>query len=423
MKTLHMLLLLTTLCLPATLLADRREKVVEASDKRKPDWIGRSDASALSVTEVGETLAEASERCLTTIRQHIVNAVAVNISSTESMTSRQITRDDLVTVMNDYASNVTTEAAGLPYINDIALTNAEAIYWERIYNKEEKRYRYEYSVRYPFTEAMRRELVDRFLEIDRRHVAELEQLRAGLETIDDIDDVRRAVNELDGLHGYFFDAGRKRETETLRRNYLDLYHRVSIVVEEEAPGMCLYSLQLAGRRVTTSVAPRLTSDSALDLQVRPDGDRQYRLTYNPAYASPTDINRIEILYLFGGTRVAKTILFEAAERPSLQPVGSVGICQTGESLKGTLRVRVTGSLQPVRLLLRNPADGTQIEATHLTPTRLRSGELEIAFEATGTILPDRTGIATIQGRIGCTDPTDGSTSETGFTLPLKLTIK
>ena len=159
MRRLLILAVSALFLLPLTASA-QKEKVVERSDKRKPEWIGRSDADAISVTEVGETLAEASERCMASIRQQIVNAVAVNISSTEKMTSRQITRDNLMTVMNDYSSNLMTEAAKLPYISDIALSNAEEVYWERIYSRKDKTYRYEYSVRYPFTEQTRRQLVD-----------------------------------------------------------------------------------------------------------------------------------------------------------------------------------------------------------------------------------------------------------------------
>lgn len=74
------------------------------------DWIGKSDPSHFAVTEVGETLSAASDKCMASIRQYIVNAVAVNISSAEKMTTRQVTRDQLVSVMNDYSSVLMTEA-------------------------------------------------------------------------------------------------------------------------------------------------------------------------------------------------------------------------------------------------------------------------------------------------------------------------
>ena len=62
--------------------------------------------------------------------------------------------------MSDYSSALMTEAGQLPYLNDITLSNAEAVYWERIYSKKTKTYRYEYSVLYPFPEQTRRQLIE-----------------------------------------------------------------------------------------------------------------------------------------------------------------------------------------------------------------------------------------------------------------------
>lgn len=304
------LIITVALTLLAAAAYAQKEKLVEASDKRKPDWIGRSDASAFSVTEVGESLAAASDRCMASIRQYIVNSIAVNVSSTEAMTTRQVTHDNLMTVMNDYSSVLMTEAGQLPFLNDITLSNAEETYWERIYDKRTKSYRYEYSVRYPFTETTRHSLVNAFLAIDNAKVARFEQLRTELENIIDLDRIPQALNELDGLDNYFFDTTRKNDVATLRRNYLGLYDRISIEVEEQTRGRCIYSLRLAGRLVTTSTPPRLTSQSAIALVVESRDDGRYILTYNAEYASPQDINTVEIRYSLGGGRIARTIYFE-----------------------------------------------------------------------------------------------------------------
>ena len=123
-RLLSISLLLAALCISTAAFA-QKDKVVEASSKRKPAWIGSSDRSHFAVTEVGETLAAASGKCMASIRQYIVNAVAVNVSSVEKMATRQITRDQLVTAMSDYSSALMTEAGQLPYLNNITLSNAE----------------------------------------------------------------------------------------------------------------------------------------------------------------------------------------------------------------------------------------------------------------------------------------------------------
>ena len=424
MRRLLILAVSALLFLPPTASA-QKEKVVERSDKHKPEWIGRTDASSISVTEVGASLAEASDKCMASIRQHILNAVAVNISSTETMSMRQITRDNLMTVMTDYSSSLMTEAAKLPYISDISLSNAEEIYWERIYCRKDKSYRYEYSVRYPFTEQTRRQLVEAFLAIDNAKVAELDRLRDGLDAVENIDRIRQAVNELDGLHAYFFDATRRGETETLRRNYLDLYKRISIEPESESAGSYIYSLRLDGRKVTTSLQPRLKSESAIDMEVKPYADNLYLLEYNPEYASAADINTIEVRYTFGDADVSKTVHFDpAAGKTILRPVGTVALEQNGGLLSGTIVLRIGGQAAEIkRLTLRNPVGGETFDVRVLAPTRLESGERSLCFEAEASVGHAQTGLDVISGTITYANSSSGQDTEVGFVLPFKLITK
>lgn len=305
-------ILVTALLTLSTLSAwAQKEKVVEQSDKKRPEWIGCSTSSTIAITETGKTLAEVQEKALASIRQNIINSVAVNITSTEEMTSRQVSKDNLYSVMHDYTSTLMTEAAKLPFMSNISLSNAKDIYWEKIYSKADKTYRYEYSVCYPFDEIERRNLVREFLAIDNKKVAELEALRREAETLTDLDRIPRALNALEELHAYFFDEVRRNETQEVMKNFRGLYKQVSIEVEEEQAGECIYSLRISGRRVVTSIPVRLKSDSALDMAVKAIDNERYMLSYDASYASPRDINSIEISYPMGAVKVSRTITFEA----------------------------------------------------------------------------------------------------------------
>ncbi len=305
-------ILVTALLTLSTLSAwAQKEKVVEQSDKKRPEWIGCSTLSTIAITETGKTLAEVQEKALASIRQNIINSVAVNITSTEEMTSRQVSKDNLYSVMHDYTSTLMTEAAKLPFMSNISLSNAKDIYWEKIYSKADKTYRYEYSVCYPFDEIERRNLVREFLAIDNKKVAELEALRREAETLTDLDRIPRALNALEELHAYFFDEVRRNETQEVMKNFRGLYKQVSIEVEEEQAGECIYSLRISGRRVVTSIPVRLKSDSALDMAVKAIDNERYMLSYDASYASPRDINSIEISYPMGAVKVSRTITFEA----------------------------------------------------------------------------------------------------------------
>lgn len=425
MKRFFTLTLLLAACCFSPGAFDQKDKVVEASGKRKPDWIGKSDPSHFAVTEVAPTLAAASEKCMASIRQYIVNAVAVNISSVEKMTTRQVTRDQLVSVMSDYSSVLMTEAGKLPYLNDITLSNAESVYWERIYSRKTKTYRYEYSVLYPFPETTRRQLIEAFLAVDDAKQADYERLRDELETIADLDRIQQNVNELDGLYGYFFDATRKGAVETLRRNYLALYNGISIEVESEMPGACVYSLRLGGRRVVTARPPRLQSESALGMDVRPCGEGLYLLTYDPQYASPADVNKIDLAYLFGGARVSRTIYFDPAEgKVAVLPKGVVRFEQTGGVLRGTVRLHVSGAQAEVRgVVFRNPADGARLATAKVEPVRIEEGERTLSFETAAVLARPANGLDVVRGSLAIFNPADGKTAEIDFILPYELTVK
>lgn len=292
----------------------QKEKVVDRSREARPSWIGCSTTDYIAVTEVGESLAEATDKAMNSVRQHILSSVAVNVVSTEVMLSRHISLNDMCKVMSNYSSTLMTEAAKIPYLSDISASNAADSYWERIYSRAEKYYRYEFSILYRFTEEMRKELVAQFVEIDNRKMAELERLKSEFESIDDLDRVKDAVYALEALEEYFFDATRRGEAEALRRSYNALYSRVTIAVEEQGEEYCIFSLRIGERRVRSSVGARLRSDAALEMSVEELGGGRYKLTYNGEYASPKDLNSIEIVYPFGGVSVDKTIYFEPTKR-------------------------------------------------------------------------------------------------------------
>ena len=292
----------------------QKDKVVEASRKERPSWIGTFNQSSITVTEVGPELSKVSEKALSSIYQHIINSIAVNITSNEKLLSKSVSYDNIHSVMSDYTSVLMSEAAKIPFISNISLTNATDIYWEKIYSRKDNSYRYEYSVQYPFDDITRRNLVAEFVAIDNAKMNELKTLQEGLKTFTNLDDIGRVVNSLDVLYSYFFDSTRRNETEALKRNYLALYSQIHIEIESERSGECIFALRLDDRNVTTSVPARLRSESALNMSVAPIEGNRYVLRYDASYASTRDINTIEIIYLFGARRVEKTIHFNAPHK-------------------------------------------------------------------------------------------------------------
>ncbi|WP_289823504.1 hypothetical protein, partial [Alistipes finegoldii] len=167
------------------------------------------------------------------------------------------------------------------------------------------------------------------------------------------------------------------------------------------------------------------SESALEMNVKPYGDDLYLLTYNSEYASPADVNKIDLTYLFGGARVSRTIYFDPAEgKVAVLPKGVVRFEQTGSLLRGTIQLRVNGAQAEVReLVFWNPADGARFAAAKVEPARIAQGERTLSFEMSAAPARSMNELDVVKGRLVVCNPADGKTAEINFILPYKLTTK
>ena len=194
-----------------------QEKVLESSAKKAPAWIGTTEAGFIIVSAEEPTLDAAQKRCLNDIRQSIVNAVCVNIRSEETLTERQTEYAVASDIYRRYESQLKTVAGRLPFITGILISDAET-YWEKRYVKRDKRTYYLCHVRYPFPITRRNALIAEFLRQDREQYAKLTALKEQFGTFTRIEEIDRAITELEPLIAYFFDDMRRNEAQALQRN-------------------------------------------------------------------------------------------------------------------------------------------------------------------------------------------------------------
>lgn len=300
-------------------------KVVERSASKRPSWLGVTVKDFVVVSAEAATLDEARDRCMTDIRQSIVNAVAVNISSEEISTEGQTVRNGAVDRYGSYLSNVKTIAGQLPFLTGIALSKGE-IYWEKCLVKTEKRYYYVCHVKYPFSESERNRLIAQFKKQDREQYAKYLEIKRKFSTFTQIDYVAEASAQLTALLDYFFDNLRRSEVSTLRDSYRRCYDRLMLVPQESRLGEYTYTLELDGRRMTCSKLPRATSELATDIQIRPDGGGLYRVSYNYETVTADDSPTIELRIGLGTKTLKHTIHFDVREEMmSMHPFGCIEI--------------------------------------------------------------------------------------------------
>ena len=402
----------------------QKEKVVERSASRAPEWLGISDADRFSVSATADTLDAAQQGCLNDIKQHIVSSIAVNISSEETFSQDALVRDNVTAMLTRYSSQVETKSADMPYLCGISLSKATGIYWERRFVKQQKRYYYICHVQYPFTESERRAAIDDFLRIDRQHESKLEELQRNFHTFTDLSYIGEAVSELDVLLGYFFDANRQRSATSLRDKYIRARQEVAVVPDSSSVGIFRYHLSLHGRQVTTDTKPTLKSDYATNLRVMPSGDGCI-LLYDEMGIEGEE-NTILITYPFGKD-ARHTVIFDPMEgKVRVRPCGTIVVTSIEEAGKSRLRIEIplrsrTDSqfeIECVEMSIANVA----VSAAPSADGRCFRGKGEhlLTIEAETAGKPSK-GVLT-EGFIRIRNPHDKTSTDCKFTLPYKINL-
>ncbi len=296
------LLTLSIVCLA------QKEKVVERSTKKAPEWIGTSNTDYFSVSATAETLDKAKDQCLIEIRQHIITSIAVNITSSESLNQTMFSTNDVTSVLTQYSSEVGTRSANLPFLSGISLSNAKDVYWERRFVKEDKRYYYVYHVYYPFSEFQRTTAIAQFRKMDSEYENKLIELEKNYREFTNLDYIREAIAEIKGLMGYFFDSARATRAAALFNAYRDCAADVVIEEGEHSIKQIKYTLSLHGRTVTTSQKPVVRSNYADNIKVISNGDVNI-IKFEPV-AIAGEEHTIEIKYLLEGRTLSYNFLFD-----------------------------------------------------------------------------------------------------------------
>ena len=338
------ILLLALSVLLTLRVASAQEKILECSDKKAPQWIGTAESGFIVVSAEEPTLDATQKRCLNDIRQSIVETVCVNIRSEESLAERQTQYAGASEIYRRYESQLKTVAGRLPFITGISISDAE-IYWEKRYVKREKRSYYICHVRYPFPAARRNALIAEFLRQDRAQYDKLLALEERFDTLTRVEEIDRAITELEPLIAYFFDDLRREEAQALQRNYRKLYGMLSTVACGDGLGEHTFCFMLNDRRVTTSCRPAVRSPWATGIVVAPTDEGLYRVTYDYEMCPDDAENGIELIYRFGGRTLRHSFTFDVRqEKISVIPCGTLELDLTPHSNAADSCATVTGWL-------------------------------------------------------------------------------
>lgn len=137
------------------------DKVIQSSAKRMPGWVGGMEEGYFIVSAEGQTLDAAQQKAMTQIREQIISAIATRVHSATTITMHEITTNGSIDSKKEMNSQLSVEAADIPYLANISQSHAEDYYWAQVRRDDKSTY-YMYHVKYPFSNSKLRMLVDEY---------------------------------------------------------------------------------------------------------------------------------------------------------------------------------------------------------------------------------------------------------------------
>lgn len=299
--------LLVFLC--SATVVSAQERTVETSSRKAPGWIGITVNDHFIASASAGTLETAKELAMADIRSQIVNAVASNIVSVEETYITSERADDREAYRSGYASHVRTTAAFLPFITGIAFSDDTEAYWEKIRNRKTKEFRYSYHLKYHFPKTRIEELIAEYMKLDTEQWNKFLELKSGYDTLSDVEDIAKAINELSALSSWFEEGWRKEEVLSLQKSYRDVFPGIYIKVISNRPGYLEYCLMFKDRILECTRKPVLKSEYATEMTWCPKNDGTCNVRYSYAGVLAWDKKEIQIIYNFGNKTLRHVVNF------------------------------------------------------------------------------------------------------------------
>lgn len=275
-------------------------KIVQKSAKKTPVWVNTTQKDYIITSAIAGDVERAKNECLDNIRKYIIDAVAQNVkSSSESNITQESVNNEITKFLDKYNYSAQTQSANVPYLTGISASKVEDSYWEKRQNTDTKEISYLYCVKYPFPSLELKKLVHEFQKRDNTMNEKFTVLEKGYENITSVEQIDKAITDLNALITYFFDDVRKDAARNLQQNYQQLYKQISFREISNRLGTYTFALVLKGNDITTSQRPVLKSETLSQLRAE-QADKAWKIFYNYETCDPSEENSASVSFRIGG---------------------------------------------------------------------------------------------------------------------------
>ncbi|MDR1004670.1 MAG: plethodontid receptivity factor PRF [Prevotellaceae bacterium] len=297
-------------------------KVLERSAKKPPAWLNTAVDGNLVVSVEAASLGEAQQKALTSVTEQIIQSVASHVSVTQTNVFSEVNRNGDIDSRDAYDRLSKIRSANLPFLQGISLAKVTGVYWEKVRDKQTEREYYNYAILYPFPVAEQRRLQAAFEALDAEKVAQYKALERRITELDAVEEIKQVLAELEGLSAYFFDEVRISEVKALAERYRRLYDALSLTGTFTDGGSYRLQLLLNGNPIRTAATPRVTSNCASSLEIRPD-DGAFLIAFRTDDCLPEEENTLTMRLSIEGRRLERKVSLNQAAGAAQAPTFSV----------------------------------------------------------------------------------------------------
>lgn len=283
-------------------------KVTDKSGKQ-PGWLNGIQKDYIIVSGSASNIQDAQQNALNTVKERIVSSVAENVKTKSEMKVEETSYNrNVSSFLEKFASSTTTESGKVPFLQGISLSKVEEFYWEKKEDKKTREVRFNYHLKYPFSDSELKMLVFDFKLRDRELTEQLENLLTMVDKVSSVEEIEKNIGELNVLSDYFMD-GRKDKCALGVTRYRSLFSSIELVELESDLGMLKYALRIGNRTLRTAKKPVVKSECAqIKSTINNDDHVVINFEYDNCYEDPE--NNIQVTYRLGSNNVQKKFFFD-----------------------------------------------------------------------------------------------------------------
>lgn len=282
------------------------DKVIQSSAKKLPAWAGGMEDGYFIASAQAPTLDEAQEKAITRVREQIIHAIATRVHSETSISLHEVTDNGSIQSHKDLRSELSVQAADIPYLANISPSHAAGYYWAKI-RRDDKSVYYMYHVKYPLSNSKLRLMVEDYEKQQKAindslqafasvNFANFDNLNQMLMAYTSLKQFEAGLNEKDNRHT-ICQAIRQSYDKMLVTNL----HIEVLSVNRQATTVALY---YGSNRLTYTMQPKVKSNCLTAILIKSLGDAT-QISYDfetGCYAD--EQNRLDITFTVSSKKIS-----------------------------------------------------------------------------------------------------------------------